>query len=74
MGFDAYYTALEALKKAGSIKAADVKKALPSTTYKGVSGGIAFDEIGDAVRDVAYIKKVNVETGKWDFVSQQNVK
>ncbi len=74
MGFDAYYTALEALKKAGSVKAADVKKALPSTTYKGVSGGIAFDEIGDAVRDVAYIKKVNVETGKWDFVSQQNVK
>lgn len=74
MGFDAYYTALEALKKAGSVKSADVKKALPSTTYKGVSGGIAFDEIGDAVRDVAYIKKVNVETGKWDFVSQQNVK
>lgn len=74
MGFDAYYTALEALKNAGSTKGADVKKALPSTTYTGVSGKIAFDSTGDAVRDVAYIKKVNTSTGKWDFVAQQSVK
>ena len=74
MGFDAYYTALEALKNAGSTKGADVKKALPSTTYNGVSGSIKFDSTGDAVRDVAYIKKVNTSTGKWDFVAQQSVK
>ncbi len=74
MGFDAYYTALEALKNAGSTKAIDVKKALPKTTYKGVSGNIAFDATGDAIRDVAYIKKVNTSTGKWDFVAQQTVK
>ncbi len=74
MGFDAYYTALEALKKAGSTKSENVLKVLPSVTYKGVSGSIAFDEVGDAIRDVAYIKKVNTETGKWDFVAQQTVK
>ena len=74
MGFDVYYTALEALKKAGSTKGADVIKALPSVTYNGVSGAIAFDKNGDAVRDVAYVKKVNNETGKWDFVAQQSVK
>lgn len=74
MGFDAYYTALEALKNAGSTKSAEVKKALPKTTYKGVSGSIAFNETGDAIRDVAYIKKVNTSTGKWDFVAQQTVK
>jgi len=74
MGFDAYYTALEALKNAGSTKGADVKKALPKTTYKGVSGNIAFDSTGDAIRDVAYIKKVDVATGKWNFVAQQSVK
>ena len=74
MGFDAYYTALEALKAAGSTKGADVIKALPGVKYTGVSGAIAFDKTGDAVRDVAYVKKVNNETGKWDFVAQQSVK
>lgn len=74
MGFDAYYTALEALKAAGSTKGADVKKVLPSVKYTGVSGAIAFDSTGDAVRDVAYVKKVNNDSGKWDFVAQQSVK
>ena len=74
MGFDAYYTALEAIKNAGSVKADAVKAALPKTSYNGVSGNIAFDSTGDAVRDVAYIKKVNTQTGKWDFVAQQSVK
>ena len=74
MGFDAYYTALEALKLAGSTKGADVIKALPGVKYTGVSGAIAFNSTGDAVRDVAYVKKVNNETGKWDFVAQQSVK
>lgn len=73
MGFDAYYTALEALKAAGSTKGADLIKVLPSVTYEGVSGAIAFDENGDAKRDVAYVKKVNNETGKWEFVAIQTV-
>ena len=74
LGFAAYDTALEALKLAGSTKGADVIKALPGVKYTGVSGAIAFDSTGDAVRDVAYVKKVNNETGKWDFVAQQSVK
>ena len=74
MGFDAYYTALEALKDAKSTKGADVIKALPGVIYKGISGTISFDKNGDAARDVAYVKKVNNETGKWDFVAQQSVK
>ncbi len=74
MGFDAYYTALEAMKNAGSIKPEAILAALPTTTYRGVSGSIAFNEIGDAIRDVAYIKKVNTSTGKWEFVAQQTVK
>lgn len=73
MGFDVYYTALEALKAAGSTKGIDVKKALPSVKYNGVSGAIAFDANGDAIRDVAYVKTVNNATGKWDFVAVQKV-
>ncbi len=74
MGFDAYYTALEALKAAGSTKPSDVMAALPSVKYTGVSGAIEFNETGDAKRDVAYVKQVNNTTGKWDFIAVQKVK
>lgn len=73
MGYDAYFTALEALKAAGSANAADVMKALPSVTYTGVTGAISFNETGDANRDTAYVKKANTETGAWDFVREQGV-
>ena len=74
MGYDAYYVALEALKAAGSADSAAVKAALPSVTYDGVSGSIAFDaENGDAIRDTAYIKTANTTDGVWDFVTVQGV-
>ena len=73
MGYDAYYVALEALKAAGSIDSAAVKAALPSVTYDGVSGHIEFDETGDAIRNAAYVKTVNTETGDWEFVTEQTV-
>ena len=48
--------------------------ALPSVTYEGVSGAIAFDDVnGDAIRDAAYVKVCNTETGTWDFVSVQGI-
>jgi len=73
MGYDAYFTALEALKAAGSIEAGAVMEALPGVSYTGVSGLIEFDEIGDAKRDAAYIKAANTETNNWDFVTVQGV-
>ena len=73
MGYDAYYTALEALKAAGSTDSAAVMAALPSVTLTGVSGAIAFDETGDAIRDSAFVKKINNETGDWEFVAEQKV-
>ncbi|MBQ9349258.1 MAG: ABC transporter substrate-binding protein [Oscillibacter sp.] len=73
MGYDAYFTALEAVKAAGSTDPADVLAALPGVSYTGVSGLIEFDEIGDAKRDSAFIKAANTETGQWDFVTVQGV-
>ncbi len=73
MGYDAYFVALEALKKAGSTAPADVMKTLPSVTYNGVSGKIEFNETGDAKRDTAFVKNANTETGAWDFVAEQGV-
>ena len=65
MGYDAYFVALEAMKKADSGDKAALMKILPSVTYTGVSGAIAFDEVGDAVRDTAYIKTADTATGAW---------
>ncbi|MCI7734924.1 MAG: ABC transporter substrate-binding protein, partial [Dysosmobacter sp.] len=59
MGYDAYFTALEALKAAGSTDPKAVLEALPGVSYEGVSGLIEFDDIGDAVRDSAFIKTAN---------------
>ncbi len=74
MGYDAYYTALEALKAAGSVKAADVEAALPNVTYTGVSGAIAFDATGDAIRDTAYIKTADTANNVWALEATQTVK
>lgn len=74
MGYDAYYVALEALKAAGATDPAAVMAALPDVEYDGVSGHIAFDDVnGDAIRDVAYVKHCNTESGAWEFVAQQGV-
>ena len=73
MGYDAYFTALEALKAAGSTDSEAVMKALPGVTYTGVSGEISFNEIGDANRDTAFIKTANVNENVWDFVTVQGV-
>jgi branched-chain amino acid transport system substrate-binding protein len=71
MGYDAYFTALEALKAAGSTNPADVLAKLPGVNYTGVTGAIAFDDVGDAVRDAAYVKQCNTQSGAWDFVAVQ---
>ena len=74
MGYDAYFTALEALKAAGSTDPAAVNEALWGVTYEGVSGHIEFDqENGDAIRNSAFVKVANTETGAWDFVSEQTI-
>ena len=73
MGYDAYFTALEAIKAAGSTAPGDVLAALPGVTYNGISGVISFNDIGDANRDSAFIKTANTETGEWDFVAVQGV-
>ena len=73
MGFDAYYFALEAVKAAGTTDPAAVLEALPNVTLSGVTGEIALDATGDAIRDSAVVKQCNTETGKWDFVTVATV-
>ena len=42
-------------------------------TYTGVSGEIAFNDIGDAIRDTAFVKQANTSDNVWDFVKVQSV-
>ena len=74
MGYDAYFTVLEAMKNAKSADPADIQQALWSTSYSGITGDISFDaEHGDAMRNVAFIKKVSKDFGTWEFVTIQSV-
>ena len=42
--------------------------------FEGVSGRIEFSsESRDALRDMAYIKTANTETGEWELVTVQGV-
>jgi len=72
MGYDAYYVALEAMKKADSVDKTDLMNILGSVTYEGVSGAIAFDDIGDAVRDTAFIKTADTANGAWVLETVQS--
>ncbi len=74
MGYDAYFVALEAAKKAKSTEPAKIMEALWGVEYKGVTGDIKFDGTnGDAARKVAYIKAADTKTGQWVFVKEQGV-
>ncbi len=74
LGFDGYNVALAALEAAGSIDPKAIAEALPGLVYENaVTGSISFDDIGDAQKDMAYVKKVNNETGAFDFVKTQTV-
>ena len=75
LGFDGYNVALTVLEAAGSTDSAALIEALNALDYKNaVTGNIVFDEIGDAKKDVAYIKMANTETGaSFDFVKIQTI-
>ena len=73
MGYDGYYMALAALQAAGTVDSAAVMAVLPGVEIDGVSGHIAFDENGDAIRSSAFVKTIDNATGEWVFVSEQTV-
>ena len=73
LGFDGYMTALEALKAADSGERDDIADVVADVTYTGVTGAIAFDENGDALRDQAFIKAADPSTGTWTFVKVQGI-
>ena len=65
MGYDAYRVALEAMKRAGSADKADLMAVLPGVACQGVSGDLAFDDSGDALRNTVFIKAADSARGVW---------
>lgn len=71
MGFDAYNLVLAAVKAAGSTHHADILAVMPSVSSSGISGIISFNELGDAVRTSAYIKRADTENISWKYIKNQ---
>lgn len=70
LGYDAYMTLVAALENIeGEVTSVALRDALVGTSCDGVTGGISFDENGDAVRDMAYIKTMT--DGAFLFVGTQ---
>lgn len=74
MGYDAYFTVLEAMKNAKNADSESIREALWKTSHSGITGEIVFDsEHGDAVRSTAFIKKVDKDFGTWELITVQSV-
>lgn len=73
LGYDAYmsiYEALKALDGAETLDSVALRDALKTVSFNGVTGTISFDENGDAVKNVAYIKLI--KDGKFNFLKTQS--
>jgi branched-chain amino acid transport system substrate-binding protein len=71
LGYDAYLVVLDAIKRAAGADSAaltsvQIRDALKDTTVEGVTGAIKFNDKGDAVKNLAYIK--TVQDGAFRFL------
>ncbi len=71
LGFDSYNVAIAAIKAAGSADPGAIRDALVTVSVPGVTGAISFDENGDALKDMAYVKVV--EGGAFKFLKTVTV-
>ncbi len=73
MGFDAYNVAVDAIERAQSTDPNDIYNALKETNWDGITGNIQFDDNGDAIRDLAYIKIADPANVAWENGGTQTV-
>ena len=73
LGYDAYMAAIEAIKAAQSTDGTAIRDALKDVEMTGVTGDLSFNEIGDANKNMAYIKTIDVATGTFKFLKTQTV-
>lgn len=66
LGYDAYMAAILAIEAAGTTDGPALQEALSTLSFTGVTGSIAFDENGDAIKNRAVIK--TVEDGQFAYL------
>lgn len=71
LGYDGYMVAVAAIEAAQSTEGAKIRDALVSAQITGVTGAIAFDENGDAKKDMAYLNII--EGGKFTFLKTVSI-
>lgn len=71
LGYDAYMTLVEALRKVdpANVNSVAIRDALKTVSFTGVTGSISFDENGDAKKDTAFIKEM--ADGAFKFLGTQ---
>ena len=71
LGYDAYMTLVEALKKVdpANVNSVAIRDALKNVSFTGVTGSISFDENGDAKKNTAFIKEM--ADGAFKFLGTQ---
>jgi branched-chain amino acid transport system substrate-binding protein len=72
LGYDAYMTAIEAIKIANSTTGEDVRNAMSKVSFDGVTGHISFPNGGDADKNEAFIKQA--DNGVFKFIKRQSSK
>ncbi len=65
--YDSLGILLDAIERADSTEAEDIRNAVSATQYRGVTGTTTFDAIGDAIKS---FNRVKVENGSFVIVSE----
>lgn len=71
LGYDAYLAAIKAIEAADSTDPAAIREALSSVVIEGATGTIAFNETGDANKNLAFIKVIR--DGKFQFLTTATI-
>jgi branched-chain amino acid transport system substrate-binding protein len=74
LGYDAYMVAIAAIEAAQSTDGTAIRDALIGLQHSGVTGECAsFDENGDAAKDMAYIKTIDLQNATFKFLQTQSI-
>lgn len=71
LGYDAYLAAIKAIEAANSTDPAAIREALSSVVIEGATGTIAFNETGDANKNLAFIKVI--QDGRFQFLTTATI-
>ncbi len=71
LGYDAYFTVLDAARAASSADKADILAILPGIAHAGAAGSFSFDADGAAQRSALWIRKADPAAAQWELLAQE---